>query len=201
MIWSLIIDLAASMISGLDWLDRLSLFHYMALAPADDVDPATVARHARARGRALHRRACCCSHGGMSRPVSFEARAAPDWSLHSGVGGLRRSHPRVVLVGIVRRHAVDDDAARGNDHDGTNCVPRHRRARDGGEPWLPPGRRQVRRWLDLLVEQRAVPHRRRLHGTARGIAGDPAGVRESRLRPCRRHRRRRRHRLRAARTA
>ena len=42
-IWSLIIDLAASMISGLDWLDRLSLFHYMALAPADDVDPATVA--------------------------------------------------------------------------------------------------------------------------------------------------------------
>ena len=41
-IWSLIIDLAASMISGLDWLDRLSLFHYMALAPADDVDPATV---------------------------------------------------------------------------------------------------------------------------------------------------------------
>ena len=42
MIWSLIIDLAGSMMSSLDWLDRLSLFHYMALAPAEDPDAVTV---------------------------------------------------------------------------------------------------------------------------------------------------------------
>jgi ABC-2 type transport system permease protein len=42
-IWSLLIDLAGSMVSGAGWLDRLSLFHYMALAPAQDPDPMTIA--------------------------------------------------------------------------------------------------------------------------------------------------------------
>jgi ABC-2 type transport system permease protein len=42
-IWSLIVDLLSSMVDGLRWLDRLSLFHYMALAPADDPDPTTLA--------------------------------------------------------------------------------------------------------------------------------------------------------------
>lgn len=39
---SLIIDLLASMVSSLAWLDHVSLFHYMALAPAQDPDPATL---------------------------------------------------------------------------------------------------------------------------------------------------------------
>lgn len=39
---SLIIDLLASMVSGLEWLAHLSLFHYMALAPAAAVDTVTV---------------------------------------------------------------------------------------------------------------------------------------------------------------
>ncbi|WP_426573309.1 hypothetical protein [Aquihabitans sp. McL0605] len=41
--WSLIGDLLASMVSGLAWLDRFTLLHYLALAPAEDVDPATLA--------------------------------------------------------------------------------------------------------------------------------------------------------------
>lgn len=41
-IWSLIIDLVASLISGLRWLDRLSLFHAMALVPAQAADPMTM---------------------------------------------------------------------------------------------------------------------------------------------------------------
>ena len=41
-IWSLIVDLLSSMVSGLEWLDHLSLFHYMALAPAQDPDLVTV---------------------------------------------------------------------------------------------------------------------------------------------------------------
>ena len=42
-IGSLLVDLVASMVSGLTWLGHLSLFHYMALAPADDIRPRTVA--------------------------------------------------------------------------------------------------------------------------------------------------------------
>jgi ABC-2 type transport system permease protein len=41
--WSLIIDLVSSMVTGAKSLDRLSLFHYMALAPAQDPDPKTLA--------------------------------------------------------------------------------------------------------------------------------------------------------------
>ena len=42
-IWSLVVDLLGSMVAGLEWLDHLSLFHYMALAPAQDPDPRTLA--------------------------------------------------------------------------------------------------------------------------------------------------------------
>jgi ABC-2 type transport system permease protein len=42
-IWSVLIDLLGSMVSSLSWLDHLSLFHYMALAPARDPDPQTLA--------------------------------------------------------------------------------------------------------------------------------------------------------------
>jgi ABC-2 type transport system permease protein len=38
-LWSLVVDLLTSMVSGLGWLDRASLFHYMALVPADEADP------------------------------------------------------------------------------------------------------------------------------------------------------------------
>jgi ABC-2 type transport system permease protein len=41
-IGSLLVDLMASMVSGLAWLGHLSLFHYMALAPAHDVEARTV---------------------------------------------------------------------------------------------------------------------------------------------------------------
>ncbi|MEA2685692.1 MAG: polyether ionophore transport system permease protein, partial [Actinomycetota bacterium] len=41
-IGSLIVDLVASMVSGLAWLGHVSLFHYMALAPAQDPDPMTL---------------------------------------------------------------------------------------------------------------------------------------------------------------
>ncbi|HEY5171751.1 MAG TPA: hypothetical protein VIK54_08505 [Acidimicrobiia bacterium] len=41
-VWSLLVDLLGSIVAGLGWLDHLSLFHYMALAPAQDVDPATI---------------------------------------------------------------------------------------------------------------------------------------------------------------
>ncbi len=41
-IWSLIVDLLSSIVSGLGWLDHFSLFHYMALAPAQDPDVVTV---------------------------------------------------------------------------------------------------------------------------------------------------------------
>jgi len=42
-LWSLFADLFASIVGGLRWLGRLSLFHYMALAPAQHADPETVA--------------------------------------------------------------------------------------------------------------------------------------------------------------
>jgi ABC-2 type transport system permease protein len=41
-IGSLLVDLVASMVSGLTWLGHLSLFHYMALAPAADPDATTI---------------------------------------------------------------------------------------------------------------------------------------------------------------
>jgi ABC-2 type transport system permease protein len=41
-IWSLVIDLAGSFAGSLTWLSRLSLFHYMALAPATTPVPATL---------------------------------------------------------------------------------------------------------------------------------------------------------------
>ena len=40
--WSLLIDLLGSIVASLSWLDRLSLFHYMALAPAQRSDPRTL---------------------------------------------------------------------------------------------------------------------------------------------------------------
>jgi len=39
---SVLIDLAASLVSGLSGLKYLSLFHYMALVPAQDANPATL---------------------------------------------------------------------------------------------------------------------------------------------------------------
>jgi putative exporter of polyketide antibiotics len=42
-IWSLLVDLVASLISGLKWLEHVSVFHYMALAPAQDPEPRTLA--------------------------------------------------------------------------------------------------------------------------------------------------------------
>jgi putative exporter of polyketide antibiotics len=41
-VWSFVIDLFASLVSGTRWLDHLSLFHYMALAPAQPTDPTTI---------------------------------------------------------------------------------------------------------------------------------------------------------------
>ena len=41
--WSLIVDLLGSMVASLKWLEHLSLFHYMALAPAQDIDLTAVA--------------------------------------------------------------------------------------------------------------------------------------------------------------
>jgi putative exporter of polyketide antibiotics len=40
---SLLIDLSASLVSSLSWLRYGSLFHYMALAPAQDADATTLA--------------------------------------------------------------------------------------------------------------------------------------------------------------
>jgi ABC-2 type transport system permease protein len=40
--WSLIVDILASQVSGVSWIRRTSLFHYMALAPAQRVEPVTV---------------------------------------------------------------------------------------------------------------------------------------------------------------
>jgi putative exporter of polyketide antibiotics len=42
-VWSLLADLMGSLVESLSWLDHLSLFHYMALAPAQDPDPAAIA--------------------------------------------------------------------------------------------------------------------------------------------------------------
>ena len=42
-IWSVLVDLAASLITGLKWLERVSLFHYMALAPAQHAHLGTLA--------------------------------------------------------------------------------------------------------------------------------------------------------------
>ena len=42
-VWSLLIDLLGSMISSISWLEHLSLFHYMALAPAQDPSATTIA--------------------------------------------------------------------------------------------------------------------------------------------------------------
>ena len=33
-IWSVVVDLLGSLVASLGWLDHLTLFHYMALAPA-----------------------------------------------------------------------------------------------------------------------------------------------------------------------
>jgi ABC-2 type transport system permease protein len=41
-VWSLLIDLLGSMISGISWLEHLSLFRYMALAPAQDPSAPTI---------------------------------------------------------------------------------------------------------------------------------------------------------------
>jgi putative exporter of polyketide antibiotics len=42
-VWSLFADLLGAMVASLGWVERLSLFHYMALAPAQDVQPLAVA--------------------------------------------------------------------------------------------------------------------------------------------------------------
>jgi ABC-2 type transport system permease protein len=42
-IGSLVIDLLGSLVSGARWVERLSLFHYMASAPSQAPDPATLA--------------------------------------------------------------------------------------------------------------------------------------------------------------
>jgi ABC-2 type transport system permease protein len=41
-LWSLLIDLFGSMVTGLHSLEHLSLFHYLALAPAEAADPVTI---------------------------------------------------------------------------------------------------------------------------------------------------------------
>ena len=41
-IWSLVIDLFGSMVSGAAWMENLSLFHSMALAPAQPLDGTTI---------------------------------------------------------------------------------------------------------------------------------------------------------------
>jgi putative exporter of polyketide antibiotics len=41
-VWSLLVDMLGSLISSVRGLDRLSLFHYMALAPAEPVRSRTV---------------------------------------------------------------------------------------------------------------------------------------------------------------
>ncbi|MBX3287158.1 MAG: hypothetical protein KF703_17555 [Actinobacteria bacterium] len=40
--WSLIADVVGALVSGTGWLAQLSLFHHMALAPAQGVDPVTL---------------------------------------------------------------------------------------------------------------------------------------------------------------
>ena len=40
--WSLVVDVLASTVSGLGWIDHVSLLHYMALAPAQRVSATTV---------------------------------------------------------------------------------------------------------------------------------------------------------------
>ena len=40
--WVLLVDLVGSLVAGMDWLSRLTLFHYMALAPAQDPNLSTV---------------------------------------------------------------------------------------------------------------------------------------------------------------
>lgn len=42
-IWSLIIDLTGSLVSSLSWSEHVSLFHYMALAPAEPLDALALA--------------------------------------------------------------------------------------------------------------------------------------------------------------
>ena len=41
-IWSLVVDLTGSFVGALGWVSKVSLFHYMALAPAKTPDPATL---------------------------------------------------------------------------------------------------------------------------------------------------------------
>jgi ABC-2 type transport system permease protein len=41
-VWSVMADLIAPLLSGASWAQRLSLFHYMALVPGDAADPATL---------------------------------------------------------------------------------------------------------------------------------------------------------------
>ena len=41
-IWSMMAYLLSSLVAGLGWIDRVSLFHYMALAPAETPDSVTV---------------------------------------------------------------------------------------------------------------------------------------------------------------
>lgn len=41
--WSFVLDLLTALVGGLSWLDRLSLFHAMAKAPAEDLDLVTLA--------------------------------------------------------------------------------------------------------------------------------------------------------------
>jgi ABC-2 type transport system permease protein len=40
--WSLIVDLLGSMVSEVSWLEHVSLFHYLALAPAQNPEPRTL---------------------------------------------------------------------------------------------------------------------------------------------------------------
>jgi len=47
---SVLIDFAASLVSNLSWLNYLSLFHYMALAPAQDASAVTLAMNTAAAG-------------------------------------------------------------------------------------------------------------------------------------------------------
>jgi putative exporter of polyketide antibiotics len=40
--WSFVADLVASLVDATRWMERFSVFHYMALVPADAADPVSV---------------------------------------------------------------------------------------------------------------------------------------------------------------
>ena len=90
--FSFVIDLVSSLVDQTKWMERLSLFHYMALAPAQSTDTRTVGA-AIAVAVALVASATSCSPGATCRPTEQVGRPSPKRRVISAGDGRGHAPP------------------------------------------------------------------------------------------------------------